>query len=96
MTQIKHFSILVLCASILACTAIPSNEKDPVYLYEGGRVAVVDDYGDCFISIDGPVDLSLEKAFNKAKAFVDQQVGVEKIVLITSHGGDIEVAMRIG
>ena len=96
MTQIKHFSILVLSASILACTAIPSNEKDPVYLYEGGRVSVVDDYGDCFISIDGPVNLSLEKAFNKAKAFVDQQVCVEKIVLITSHGGDIEVAMRIG
>jgi hypothetical protein len=96
MTHIKRISILICSVSILACTAVTSRQKDPVFAYEGGRVSVVDDYGDCFISIDGPINASLEKAFNKARAFVEEQVCIEKIVLITSHGGDLELAMHIG
>lgn len=96
MTHLKHLSIFILSLSILACTVIPVNQKDPIYLYEGGQVSVVDDYGDCFISIDGAINPSLEKVFAKAKNYLDQQDCVEKIVLITSHGGDVEAAMRIG
>ena len=96
MNYLKHLLILIISATILACTVIPVDQKDPIYLYEGGQVSVIDDYGDCFISIDGAINLSLEKAFAKAKNFVNQQDCVEKIVLITSHGGDVEAAMRIG
>ena len=92
----KDLIILALCGFLASCATSKNQEKDPAFAYQGGTVSVVDDYGDCFIAIDGPINAALEKAFAKAKSSLEGLECVEKIVLIKSNGGDIEVAMRIG
>jgi hypothetical protein len=88
--------VSIACLVLLSCATHPKEPNDPVYIYDGGRVSVVDDYGDCFISIDGSINPHLEKAFTKAKAYTDSLECIEKIVLIRSNGGDLDSAMRIG
>ena len=92
----KKLSLLLFCSLLLSCTTQEREPDNPVYQYDGGQVSVVDDYGDCFISIKGPINSSLEKAFNKALSNIKQRNCVEKIVMIHSHGGDLDIALHIG
>jgi hypothetical protein len=87
---------LVICIALQSCAIQTKVVGDAVYSFEGGKVSVVDDYGDCFISIDGPINKSLEKAFDQAINHVQSMECVEKIILITSHGGDLDSALHIG
>jgi hypothetical protein len=87
---------MIISLSLFACTTSSQKVIEPVFDYDGGRVSVVNDYGDCFISIEGIVNSGLEKPFSDAKKAIELQVCVEKIVVIKSNGGDLEVAMRIG
>jgi hypothetical protein len=87
---------LAICVVLQSCAIKPKVVSDAVYSFEGGKVSVVNDYGDCFISIDGPINKSLEKAFNQAIIHVQSMECVEEIVLITSHGGDLDTALHIG
>jgi hypothetical protein len=88
--------VLFLSLVLQACATQSKLLGDQVYPFEGGKVSVVDDFGDCFISIDGPVNKSLEKAFNKALEQVSEMECVEKIVMISSHGGDLDISLHIG
>ena len=92
----RFLSVALLSLALQSCALQPKQLGDQVYPFTGGQVSVVDDYGDCFISIDGPVNKSLEKAFNQAVVQVRQMVCVEKIVMISSHGGDLDMALHIG
>lgn len=88
--------ILAICIALQACASKTEMARDAIYPYEGGKISVVDDYGDCFISIDGPINKSLEKVFHQAIIHLQSMECVEKITLITSHGGDLDVALHIG
>ena len=86
----------VICVALQSCAIKTKVAGDAVYSFESGKISVVDDYGDCFISIDGPINKSLEKAFHQAIIHVRSMGCVEKIALITSHGGDLDVALHVG
>jgi len=92
-----RLALAILISLLLqACVSDPKQLGDQVYLYEGGNVSLFDDHGDCYLSIDGPINKSLEMAFNNALDQIEKMECVEKIALISSHGGDLNVALHIG
>lgn len=51
---------------------------------------------DCFLLIDGNINQALKTTFAKAKKSLKRQSCLEKMVMIKSHGGDLQVAMDLG
>ena len=92
--QLRYFAAILIFLS--GCVSTEKADIDRIYQYDGGEVVVIDDYGDCYLSIDGVITKSLEPAINQALNNLNQRECVEKIVLITSPGGDLDVAIHIG
>ena len=90
-------AFLFLMPLILGACATPSlDTADQIYKYDGGVVEVFDDHGDCYLTIEGRITKPLESVMNLALSNFNRRECVEKIVLINSHGGDLETAMHIG
>lgn len=92
--RLRYFAAILLFLS--GCASTENTSIDRAYRYDGGEIAVIDDYGDCYLSIDGRITQSLESAMNQALSNLNQRECVEKIVLITSSGGDLDVAIHLG
>lgn len=94
--QPRLYLLATILAFIASCANVENISSDRIYKYDGGEIVVLDDYGDCYLSIDGAITKSLEPAINQALRNLEQRECVEKIVLITSKGGDLDTAIHIG
>ncbi len=86
----------LLALTLVGCTPSHLASKDHRYVYDGGVVEVFEDYGDCYLTIDGRITKSLEPTMNEALNNLNRRECLEKIVIISSHGGDLDVAMHLG
>lgn len=94
--DLRLYFLIAILAFIGGCGSIEDTSTDRIYKYDGGEVVVLDDYGDCYLSIEGVITKSLEPVVNQALRNLGQRQCVEKIVLITSGGGDLDAAIHIG
>jgi len=92
----KRYWILLFCLLSLSCANQNIELSDFKASYEGGEISTIDDKGDCFISITGPINKSLVPAFDKALKNITHRDCFQRMVMVNSHGGDIEVAMHMG
>lgn len=89
--------IFIACLGILSCASSSLEEQGKtVFQYSGGQVSVMKNQSDCFLLIDGNINQALKTAFANAKNSAKQLACDEKMVMIKSHGGDIQVAMDLG
>lgn len=93
-SRLAVYSFLVL--TLFACASSALDTSDQRYLYDGGAVEVFEDHGDCYLTIDGRITKPLEPTMNQALSNLNRRECVEKIVIVSSHGGDLDVAMHIG
>lgn len=97
MLHLRLALVFLSCLGILSCASSPV--EDPgrtAFSYQGGQVSVIKNQSDCFLLIDGNINQALKTAFANAKNSAKQLACNEKMVMIKSHGGDIEVAMDLG
>lgn len=94
--QTRIYLLATILTFITGCANIENISADRIYKYDGGEVVVLDDYGDCYLSIEGVITKSLEPTINQALRNLEQRQCVEKVVLITSTGGDLDTAIHIG
>ena len=97
MLHLRLALVFLSCLGILSCASSPA--EDPgrtTFSYQGGQVSVIKNQSDCFLLIDGNINQALKTAFVNAKNSAKQLACNEKMVMIKSHGGDIEVAMDLG
>ena len=96
MLIIRLAQVITLSIGLLSCTLVPQESANLTFGYEGGQVSLLHNHQDCFILIDGDINPALKKAFTDAKRSAKKQGCAEKMVMIKSHGGDLEVAMELG
>lgn len=91
---------LAVAAALLGCTLTCASAEDSladqIYRYPGGSITVIDDYGDCYLSLRGKITPELEPVMNRALQNLASRECVETIVIISSLGGDLATAMHIG
>lgn len=93
---IRLAQVIIFSIGLLSCTLAPQESANLTFRCEGGQVNLLHNRQDCFISIDGNINQALKKAFTDAKNSAKKQGCSEKMVMIKSHGGDLEVAMDLG
>ncbi len=86
----------VLLSGMLSCASVEDGPADQLYRYPGGSITVIDDYGDCYLSLRGKISPALEPVMNRALQNLASRECVETIVIISSLGGDLATAMHIG
>jgi hypothetical protein len=96
MLFIRVAQIIILFISLLSCATAPQESVNMTFRYEGGQVSLLHNHQDCFILIDGDINQALKRAYSDAKNSANKQGCAEKMVMIKSHGGDLEVAMDLG
>ena len=97
MLHLRLALVFLSCLGILSCASSPV--EDPgrtAFSYQGGQVSVIKNQFDCFLLIDGDINQALKTTFAKAKKNLKRQSCLEKMVMIKSHGGDLQVAMDLG
>lgn len=92
----KALIMIALVSGLLSCANSGDIYSDQEYPYSGGKVTVLDDYGDCYLSIKGSITASLEPVMNQALRSLEGRECVETIVIVNSKGGDLATAMHIG
>lgn len=83
-------------SALLSCASTEDGLGDQLYRYPGGGITVIDDYGDCYLSLRGKITPELEPVMNRALQNLASRECVETIVIISSLGGDLATAMHIG
>ena len=97
MLHLRLALVFLSCLGVLSCASSPV--EDPgrtAFSYQGGQVSVIKNQFDCFLLIDGDINQALKTTFAKAKKSLKRQSCLEKMVMIKSHGGDLQVAMDLG
>lgn len=85
-----------ICLVLASCANQSTQSHSPIYPYDGGQVTSVNMDGDCITFINGAITKSLSTVFSNVLKPANHQACREQVVLIQSHGGDIDVAMHIG
>lgn len=93
---LKRIAAGLLLSSLLSCAGTDDGLADQLYRYPGGSITVIDDYGDCYLSLRGKITPALEPVMNRALRNLASRECVETIVIINSLGGDLATAMHIG
>lgn len=88
--------VAALLGGMLSCATGEDGLADQLYRYPGGSITVIDDYGDCYLSLRGKIAPELEPVMNRALQNLTSRECVETIVIIRSLGGDLATAMHIG
>jgi hypothetical protein len=88
--------VATLLGGMLSCATGEDGLADQLYRYSGGSLTVIDDYGDCYLSLRGKITPALEPVMNRALQNLASRECVETIVIIRSLGGDLATAMHIG
>ena len=96
MIAINHLRFVIFCLTLTACTTAPNLQGKQNYPFAEGNVSVVDESGQCHMSLQGKVSVSMKKSFELALRDINQRACKEKILILTSHGGDMDVAIEVG
>ena len=97
MLYVRLALIFIACLGILSCaSSTVEDQGKTVFPYSGGQVSVIKNQSDCFLLMDGDINQALKTTFAKAKKSLKRQSCLEKMVMIKSHGGDLQVAMDLG
>jgi hypothetical protein len=96
LAALRFGAAAVLLSSTLSYANAEDDLTDQLYRYPGGSITVIDDYGDCYLSLRGKITPELESVMNRALENLANRECVETIVFIRSLGGDLATAMHIG
>jgi cytochrome c len=94
----SHFLIFIsiLFTSFLSSHSFSAEDKLANYKFTGGEISVFEKDGHCFASIDGKFQNNIETIFSQAINDINSRQCQKKIILLTSKGGNLEIAMRMG
>ena len=92
----RNLQLAIVSVMLLACSSSPIVQGNQRYSFSEGSISVMDESGLCYMSLQGKVTAGMQKSFKLALKDINQRVCDEKIMILTSHGGDMDVALEIG
>jgi hypothetical protein len=94
--SIKRFLSAALVSCLCSCAPSPFDLSDHTHIYHDGQLALFTDQDNCFLSITGEINPQLEKLVRENVAELSAKNCHQRVVLLQSHGGDVNTAMVIG
>lgn len=97
MSKFRLFAFIHLLFAI-SITSDSLSEVLPsaTYPFSAGHISVFEKDENCFLSLDGKIQDNVESTISKGLADMKSRQCRRKIVLLTSKGGNLAIAMRLG
>lgn len=96
MIAINYLRLVIFSLILTACASTPTLRGNQSYPFAEGNISVLDESGQCYMSLQGKITASMNKSFNLALQDINQRPCKEKILILTSHGGDMDAAIEMG
>ena len=92
----KRYFFLLLGFILISCANQGSEHGITKNSYDGGHISAIEHKVKCYIYINGAITPSLIPLFDGAMKDIAHRDCAQRVVMINSPGGDIDVAMHIG
>ena len=96
MRSSMNIALLMLGLLLVACAQVKPIDSNQTYAYTGGQISVINDERLCYMKLQGKIVPAMKGAFSQALSNLNQRACAEKILILSSHGGDLATAIEVG